>query len=80
MPGYAPELNPDEILNQDLKRGVFKSKRPKKSGELVERNSNVSACDPNTTEASTIVFPRGECRVRGIGFESLGMCTYLLSE
>ncbi len=37
MPGYAPELNPDELLNQDLKRGVFKSKRPKNSGELIEQ-------------------------------------------
>lgn len=28
MPGYAPDLNPDELLNQDLKQGVFKTKRP----------------------------------------------------
>jgi hypothetical protein len=28
LPGYAPELNPDEMLNQDLKRGVFKTRRP----------------------------------------------------
>lgn len=37
MPGYAPELNPDELLNQDLKRGVFKRKRPKNSAELIEQ-------------------------------------------
>jgi hypothetical protein len=37
MPGYAPELNPDELLNQDLKRGVFKSKRPENSHELIEQ-------------------------------------------
>lgn len=37
MPGYAPELNPDELLHQDLKRGVFKSKRPTNSHELIEQ-------------------------------------------
>ena len=28
LPGYAPELNPDELLNQDLKSNVFSSGRP----------------------------------------------------
>jgi transposase len=37
MPGYAPELNPDEMLNQDLKRGVFKTKRPYTQDQLVEQ-------------------------------------------
>lgn len=37
MPGYAPELNPDELLNQDLKSNVFSSRRPQTSDELVAR-------------------------------------------
>jgi transposase len=35
LPGYAPELNPDELLNQDLKSNVFWSGRPKTRDELV---------------------------------------------
>ena len=35
LPGYAPELNPDELLNQDLKSNVFWSGRPKTQDELV---------------------------------------------
>jgi transposase len=29
LPGYAPELNPDELLNQDLKSNVFSAGRPR---------------------------------------------------
>lgn len=35
LPGYAPELNPDELLNQDLKSNVFSSRRPRTRDELV---------------------------------------------
>ncbi len=37
LPGYAPELNPDELLNQDLKSNVFWSGRPRTRDELVEQ-------------------------------------------
>jgi len=37
LPGYAPELNPDELLNQDLKSNVFWSGRPKTRDELVSQ-------------------------------------------
>ena len=33
LPGYAPELNPDELLNHDLKLGLAKH-RPKNRHEL----------------------------------------------
>ncbi len=35
LPGYAPELNPDELLNQDLKSNVFAAARPKNADELI---------------------------------------------
>jgi transposase len=35
LPGYAPELNPDELLNQDLKSNVFASGRPYTPGDLM---------------------------------------------
>ncbi|MFQ5415267.1 MAG: transposase, partial [Phycisphaerae bacterium] len=35
LPGYAPEFNPDELLNQDLKSNVFSSGRPRTRDELI---------------------------------------------
>lgn len=37
LPPYAPEYNPDELLNRDLKRGISKKSMPRSEKEL-ERN------------------------------------------
>jgi transposase len=37
LPGYAPELNPDELLNQDLKSNVFSMGRPHNQTELMQQ-------------------------------------------
>ena len=37
LPGYAPELNPDELLNQDLKSNVFSYGRPRTRTDLIEQ-------------------------------------------
>lgn len=37
LPGYAPELNPDELLNQDLKSHVFAAGRPHTRDELMNQ-------------------------------------------
>jgi transposase len=34
LPGYSPELNPDELWNQDLKSNALGRKRPKNKAEL----------------------------------------------
>jgi transposase len=34
MPGYSPELNPDELLNQEIKGTVFSRQRPKDKKEV----------------------------------------------
>jgi len=34
LPGYSPELNPDEYLNGDLKRGVHTGLPPRDAAEL----------------------------------------------
>lgn len=34
LPGYSPELNPDELLNQEIKSTVFSKKRPRNEGDL----------------------------------------------
>jgi transposase len=35
LPGYSPELNPDELLNQDVKTNAVGRKRPRHKGELM---------------------------------------------
>lgn len=35
LPGYSPELNPDELLNQDVKTNAVGRKRPKDKVELI---------------------------------------------
>ena len=34
LPGYSPELNPDELLNQEIKATIFKKERPTDKGHL----------------------------------------------
>ena len=34
LPGYSPELNPDEMLNQDVKRAALRQRRPKHVTQL----------------------------------------------
>ena len=38
LPPYAPEYNPDELLNSDLKRGIGKRPSPR-SGKELEHNA-----------------------------------------
>jgi len=36
LPGYSPELNPDELLNQDVKSNTIRKNRPSHQDELVK--------------------------------------------
>jgi transposase len=35
LPGYSPELNPDEMVNQDVKSNAVRRKRPRNKDELL---------------------------------------------
>jgi transposase len=35
LPGYSPELNPTELLNQDVKTNALGRRRPRSQGELI---------------------------------------------
>ena len=35
LPGYSPDLNPDELLNQDVKTNAVGRQRPRDKGELM---------------------------------------------
>jgi transposase len=37
LPGYAPELNPDELLNHDTKEGAFTQRRPRDQKQMVQK-------------------------------------------
>ena len=37
LPPYSPELNPDELLNQDLKANALRSRRPSSKEELLSK-------------------------------------------
>ncbi len=36
LPGYSPELNPDELLNQDVKSNALGRQRPSNSTEMID--------------------------------------------
>jgi transposase len=36
LPGYSPELNPDELLNQDVKSNTIRKNRPSQQDELIK--------------------------------------------
>ena len=36
LPGYCPELNPDELLNQDVKTNAVGKSRPRHKTELLD--------------------------------------------
>ena len=36
LPSYSPDLNPDELLNRDLKAALSKTPAAKRNGELEE--------------------------------------------
>ena len=36
LPGYSPELNPTELLNQDVKTNALGRKRPHTQNELID--------------------------------------------
>lgn len=35
LPGYSPDLNPDELLNQDVKSNALGRRRPSNQGEMI---------------------------------------------
>jgi transposase len=36
LPGYCPELNPDELLNQDVKTNVLGKNRPTSKAQMID--------------------------------------------
>lgn len=52
LPGYSPELNPDELLNQDVKTNAQGRRRPKDQPEMI---SNVRAYLRSTQKQPQVV-------------------------
>jgi len=56
LPGYAPELNPDELLNQDLKSNVFSTGRPHTHDELVSQTRSYLMATQKRTDIVKAYF------------------------
>ncbi len=56
LPGYSPELNPDELLNQDVKSNALGRRRPIDQDELVGHVRGVIET-PNIPPCWTLIFP-----------------------
>ena len=52
LPGYSPELNPDELLNQDVKSNAVGRQRPTTAAEMI---SNVRGYLRSTQRRPDIV-------------------------
>lgn len=47
LPGYSPELNPAELLNNDTKRAALTRKRPRHPEELLDGTEATSIAAKN---------------------------------
>lgn len=66
LPAYNPELNPDELVNQDEKTNEFRGHQPQNQSEMIE---GVRAYMRSTQKRSDIVqryFSRETCQIRGL--------------
>jgi hypothetical protein len=65
LPGYAPELNPDECVNQDTKQAM-KKHRPRDQGQLIGAvRSHLSRRQKQPGGGQT-VLPGATCPLRGV--------------
>lgn len=58
LPGYSPELNPDEFLNHDVKENAVGRKRPKNLPELLHNLRSIlrrRQCNPETVQRYFLV-------------------------
>jgi transposase len=64
LPGYAPELNPDELLNQDLKSNVFSAGRAAHPRRIGDSDSLVSQKYPESTRHRPRLLRGSACELR----------------
>jgi transposase len=56
LPGYAPDLNPDELLNQDLKSNVFSTGRPHTRDDLISQTRSYLMATQKRTDIVKAYF------------------------
>ena len=62
LPGYAPELNPDELVWSHMKRtGVAKA--PLRRGEKLRQDRGAACCDQAPAKVGDVILPRTRCRL-----------------
>jgi transposase len=66
LPSYSPELNPDEMLNQDVKSKRPRSKTTLEQDEADGRRPRIPAVDPASARSRDELLPRIACSLRGV--------------
>lgn len=65
LPGYCPELNPDELLNQDVKTNALGKSRPAGSPRIDARGTPLPAPAAETTSRHPQLVSREACSLCG---------------
>jgi hypothetical protein len=63
LPAYAPEHNPDEYLNNDLKQTIKNKPRAKTRDDLVAHHCLHPQIDPETPRPGQVILP---CKARAL--------------
>lgn len=66
LPGYSPELNPDEYLNQDVKANAAGTQRPTNQGEMISNVRGYLRSTQRTRGAVTKYFQAKEVRYAAV--------------
>jgi len=64
LPGYSPELNPTELLNQDVKTNALGRRRPHTQNQMIGDTRSYLRCTQRKPPARRTLLPRERRRLR----------------
>lgn len=70
LPGYSPDLNPDELLNQDIKTNAVGRKRPPGQGGADGQRAALSLEHPAAAGEGPKLLPAPKCSLRRLMCET----------
>lgn len=63
LPPYSPELNPNELLNADLKQAIGKQAPKRRKGGIEESGDGPSAQARQAARTRLAILPHASCRL-----------------
>jgi transposase len=66
LPGYCPELNPDELLNQDVKTNALGKSRPTNRAQMIATVARSSASAPEAARTYPKALSGKTCSLRSL--------------